>query len=56
MKKNAVNILVNMGGRGGKESIIEKILGTHAEHNDNRKPEAEPMKNAAIVLVNMSGK
>ncbi len=46
LMKNAANVLVNLCGKGRKESNIEGIMGNDAEDNDNCKPAAKPMKNA----------
>ncbi len=46
LMKNAASVLVNIRGKGGKESNIEEIMGNDAEDDDNCKPAAKPMKNA----------
>ena len=53
LMKNAASILVNIRGKGGKESNIEGIMDNDAEDSDNRKQAAKPMKHAASVLENM---
>ncbi len=45
---NAARVLVNMGGRGGKESNIEEIMGYDPEVNGNCKQAAEHTKNQQL--------